>query len=225
PGWLATLNFGYGDDAVRFYPPALYYLLAAGRMIAGNWYAGGLLTMTCVSAVGSFAAYFWARCYLPRNLAVVASLLYALMPYHLSEFYQAAQLAEFAAGAAFLFALAFTKRVCDEGRWRDVAGLAAAYAALVLSHLPLAVFGSLTLALYALMSMSRNRFGSSILKLTSAVLIGLAASSFYWLTMVAELKWILGDGPNPDPLVDYRHSFVFSTFSPEKQETIWWMGL
>ncbi len=28
PGWLASPNFGYGDTVVRFYPPALYYLLA-----------------------------------------------------------------------------------------------------------------------------------------------------------------------------------------------------
>src|ERR1043166_4153389 len=43
PGWLATPNFGYGDVVVRFYPPALYYLLAAGRAIMGNWYAGSWL--------------------------------------------------------------------------------------------------------------------------------------------------------------------------------------
>ncbi len=53
PGWLATPNFGYGDVVVRFYPPALYYLLAAGRTITGNWYAGSLLVVTCLSALGS----------------------------------------------------------------------------------------------------------------------------------------------------------------------------
>src|SRR6266536_3500833 len=46
PGWLASSNLGYGDVAVRFYPPALYYLLAGGRTIAGNWYAGTLLVVT-----------------------------------------------------------------------------------------------------------------------------------------------------------------------------------
>ena len=30
PGWLETPNLGYGDVVVRFYPPALYYLLATG---------------------------------------------------------------------------------------------------------------------------------------------------------------------------------------------------
>src|SRR5713226_9253790 len=53
PGWLASPNFGCGDVVVRFYPPALYYLLAAGRALTGNWYAGSLLVVTCLSALGS----------------------------------------------------------------------------------------------------------------------------------------------------------------------------
>src|SRR6266849_4510862 len=105
PGWLASPNFGYGDVVVRFYPPALYYLLAAGRAITGNWYAGSLLVVTCLSAQGSLGAYFWARSFVSRGVAIWAAIFYALMPYHLAEFYQASQLAEFAAGAALLFAL------------------------------------------------------------------------------------------------------------------------
>jgi 6-pyruvoyl-tetrahydropterin synthase related domain len=250
PGWLASPNFGYGDAVVRFYPPGLYYLLAAGRTITGSWYNGSLLVLTLLSALGSFAAYFWAREFVPRRTAIFAALFYAFMPYHLAEVYQAAQLAEFAAGAALIFSLAFTKRICDRGRWSDVGGLALAYAGLVLSHLPLAVFGSLTLLLYALMSIRktervgnlalpnergangrppRKLFSSDTLatvgKLSCAVGLALAASSFYWTTMVAEMKWIVADGVNPDPLLDYRHNFVFSSFSPEQSETLWWMAL
>ncbi|HEY5074654.1 MAG TPA: 6-pyruvoyl-tetrahydropterin synthase-related protein [Pyrinomonadaceae bacterium] len=225
PGWLASPNFGYGDAVVRFYPPALYYLLAAGRAFTGNWYSGSLLVLSLLSALGSFAAYFWARSYVPRHIAVWAAVFYAFMPYHLAEVYQAAQLAEFAAGAALLFSLAYTKRLCDHGRVRDLAGLSASYALLILSHLPLAVFGSLALLVYALLNIPKNRVRSIIPKLTTAVLLGLAASSFYWSTMVAELKWIVADGVHPDPLLDYRSNFVFSTFSPEKSETIWWMSL
>jgi hypothetical protein len=225
PGWLASPNFGYGDAVVRFYPPALYYLLAAGRALTGNWYSGSLLVLTFVSALGSLGAYFWARSFVPRSVAVWAGVFYAFMPYHLSEVYQAAQLAEFAAGAALLFSLAFTKRLCDHGRSRDLMGLAASYALLILSHLPLAVFGSFALLLYALLSISKGRAQTSIFKLATAVLLGLAASAFYWSTMVAEMKWIVADGVNPDPLLDYRRNFVFSSFSPEKSETIWWMGL
>jgi hypothetical protein len=284
PGWLASPNFGYGDAVVRFYPPALYYLLAVGRALTGNWYAGSLFAFTLLSALGTLGAYFWARSFVPRSIAVWAGVFYAFMPYHLAEVYQASQLAEFAAGAALLFALGFTKRLCDNGRLRDITGLATAYALLLLSHLPLAVFGSLTLLVYALMSIPRGRVATdlpppvgkgwnesssgtvispltslpyltpltsrrgenpthscrerlhhagsptmlsciTLLKLAAAVGLGLAASAFYWTTMVAEMDWIIADGVNPDPLLDYRRNFVFSSLSPEKSETIWWMGL
>ena len=225
PGWLATPNFGYGDVVVRFYPPALYYLLAAGRTLTGNWYSGSLLVLTLLSALGSLGAYFWARSFVPPHIAVWAGVFYALMPYHLAEVYQAAQLAEFAAGAALLFAFAFTKRLCDHGRSRDFVGLAASYACLVLSHLPLTVFGSLALLLYALMSLPKSRARITTVKLAFAVMLGLGASAFYWTTMVSEMRWIIADGINPDPLLDYRRNFVFSTFSLEKHETLWWMGL
>src|SRR6266480_6278263 len=57
PGWLAESNNGYGDASFRFYPPALYYALAAGRALTGNWYSGALLTFTFLSIVGGVGTY------------------------------------------------------------------------------------------------------------------------------------------------------------------------
>jgi len=36
PAWLAEANHGFGDASFRFYPPALYYLLALTRTLAGK---------------------------------------------------------------------------------------------------------------------------------------------------------------------------------------------
>src|SRR5260370_1770977 len=46
PGWLASSNFGYVDAVVRFYPPALYYLLAAAMTMTGDSYSDILLLLT-----------------------------------------------------------------------------------------------------------------------------------------------------------------------------------
>src|SRR2546425_12836400 len=46
PGWLAESNAGYGDASFRFYPPALYYLLALTRTLTVNCYTGTLLAFT-----------------------------------------------------------------------------------------------------------------------------------------------------------------------------------
>ena len=74
PGWLAEANGGFGDPAIRFYPPGLYYLLAATRALTGNWYNGILRGFILLSVLGAIGAYSWARCFLPPNLAVVASV-------------------------------------------------------------------------------------------------------------------------------------------------------
>jgi uncharacterized membrane protein len=224
PGWLAESNHGFGDASFRFYPPALYYLLAAARTVTGNWYAATVATFALLSMLGAFGVYYWAREFTSSQNAMWAGIFYAVAPYHLNELYQALLLAEFAAAAILPFAFAFTERVCRHRRPKDVAGLAAAYALLVLTHLPLAVIGSIALAIYALFRISRVHIWRTLAALIISVSIGLAASACYWTTMLAELKWIRADNVNPEPGLDYRYNFVLSTFSPETLN-VWWMNI
>src|ERR1700682_4834246 len=143
PGWLAQSNAGYGDASFRFYPPALYYLLAFARMITGNWLAATLLTATLLFIMGGTGVYFWARVIGYGQNAMWAGILYIVAPYHLNQFFQSFMFAEFAGAAVLPFAFAFTERVCRARRLRDVAGLALSYALLILTHLPLAIIGSI----------------------------------------------------------------------------------
>src|SRR3954463_15105616 len=45
PSWLSFTNGGYGDPSVRFYPPALSYLLACFRLLTGDWYWASLVAL------------------------------------------------------------------------------------------------------------------------------------------------------------------------------------
>ncbi|HVQ36297.1 MAG TPA: 6-pyruvoyl-tetrahydropterin synthase-related protein, partial [Pyrinomonadaceae bacterium] len=217
PGWGAESNGGFGDPGIRFYPPALYYLLAVTRAISGNWYNGLLLGFILLSILGAFGAYFWARCFLPRNLAIVAGVLYAFVPYHVNEFYGASLLAEYAAASIAPFAFAFVVRVCRNQRLRDIAGLAMAFALLLLTNLPVAVIASLSLPLYALLNIEKKTWRRTLPALIAAVAFGLAASAFYWTTMIAELSWLKNAALVPtENLVsyfDYRRNFVLSPFA------------
>jgi uncharacterized membrane protein len=223
PGWLAESNSGYGDPSFRFYPPALYYLLSLGKALTGNWYVGTLLTLTLLSTLSGLGMYFWTRSILPQSSAMWAAILYALAPYHVNQLYQAFLLAEFAGAAVLPFAFAFVERVCRRGRYRDVAGLAAAYALLILTHLPLAVMGSLALAVYGLARIERRDWRRCLLWLSTAALLGLAASSIYWVRMVGELKWIGLNNVNRDSSVHYDHNFIFSTLSLDNP-SVWWVN-
>lgn len=224
PGWLAESNGGFGDASFRFYPPALYYLLALARALTGNWYAASVLAFTLVSGAGALGVYLWTREFTSSQNAMWAGIFYSVAPYHVNQFFQALFLAEFAAAAELPFVFLFAERVCRHRRRKDIAGLAAAYALLILTHLPLAVIGSIALAFYALLRINRKEFGKAILALSISAGLGLAASASYWVTMLSELKWIRADNINPDPSIDYRRNFVLSSFSSDSLN-VWWMNI
>ncbi|HVS82271.1 MAG TPA: 6-pyruvoyl-tetrahydropterin synthase-related protein [Pyrinomonadaceae bacterium] len=224
PGWLAESNDGFGDLRFSFYPPGLYYLLATGRMLTGNWYAGSIAAFVFLSVIGGLGAYFWARAFCPPKFAMWAGVLYTIAPYHLNELYQASLLSEYAACAILPFAFAFTERVCRDRKVVDVAGLAAAYALLVLSNLPLAVIGSISLAIYAALRIERKNFLLTVSCLAMGICLGLAASAFFWTTMLAELPWIKGNSSDPNIYYNYRVNFLFSPAALANRNT-WYANI
>jgi hypothetical protein len=224
PGWLAESNAGYGDASFRFYPPALYYLLALARTITGDWLAATLLTATSLFILGGLGVFFWARVLGYGQSAVWAGILYTVAPYHLNQFFQSFMFAEFAGAAVLPFAFVFTEKVCRERRLRDVAGLALSYALLILTHLPLAIIGSIALLVYAMLRLDFAKRWTTLGWLSVSALLGLAASACYWTTLLFELNWIRADNIDPDPTVDYRQNFVLSTFSPDYLN-VWWMNI
>jgi uncharacterized membrane protein len=223
PGWLAESNGGYGDPSFRFYPPALYYLLAAARFLTGNWYSATLVVFAALSTVAGLGMYFWSRSILPSSNASWAAIFYALAPYHLNQLYQATLLAEWAGSAVLPFVFGFVERVCERGRSRDIAGLAFTYGVLVFTHLPLAIIGSMGLAVYALARTGPDKI-RTLARLSIAAILGLSVSAVYWVTMVSEVRWIGVNQIQHDSSVDYRWNFVFSTFSPDNLN-VWWMNI
>jgi 4-amino-4-deoxy-L-arabinose transferase-like glycosyltransferase len=210
PSWLAESNYGLGDPRFIFYPPGLYYLLSAARMLTGEWYAATILVFLFLSVAGGVGAYFWARTIFNPTVALWTGVLYALMPYRLNELYQASLLSEYAACSLLPFVFCFVERINRRKSIFDIVGLGAAYALLVLTHLPIAMIGSIALAIYALVRIERKSFVSTIARLAGGIILGLAASSFFWTSMLAELSWIKGNGAAPNPYYDYHLNFLFS---------------
>jgi uncharacterized membrane protein (UPF0136 family) len=191
----------------------LYYLLAATRLVTGNWYYAAICAFGILTLIGGLGAYWWARDFCQPKIALFAGLLYLIAPYHLNELYQASFLAEYAAGAVLPFTFMFVDRICRRRKAMDIAGLSASYALLLLTHLPLAVIGSIALLIYALIRLERTSWVPNVLRLGFSVGLGLAASVCFWGTMLAELKWIKGSSIAPNPYYDYRLNFVFSPAS------------
>jgi hypothetical protein len=209
PGWNSRSGNGYGDVSFRFYPPAFYYFLSLARFATGDWYAASLLVFMLLSILGGLGVYYWAQIFLKPKLALCAGLCFMVTPYHVNELYQSSLLPEYAGCAVLPFAFAFVELVCQTGKAHFVMLLALAYAMLLLTHLPLFVIGSLALSIYALCRIKKTTYLKSFAHLTVALLLGLAASAFYWVTMIAELDWRRGNKINADLWFDYRYNFLF----------------
>lgn len=190
PSWSGATNYGFGDVGIRFYPPLAYYVLAGAEILFGSWFGAAAFSFCFFFFLSGVGIYFLCREFSDENASVFGAAVYILAPYHVNEIYNAFTLAEFAAAAVIPFCFLFVKRVCRGGGTSSILGLAAAYCALVLTHLPIAVIGSFGLLVFALFSLeTRNALGT-FARLGTSVALGLAASSFYWVRMVSELPWV-----------------------------------
>ncbi len=191
PSWAGTENFGYGDVGIRFYPPLEYYFLAVARILVGNWYDATWLTFVFWMVSGCLGVYFWAKCWLSNKESALAACFYAVIPFHLNQLYVSYNnYSEFAAATVLTFCFAFLTRIFQRGKHSDTLGLAVSYALLVLTHLPLAIIGSICLFVYALTLLRKNNFLRPLVKCLLALAAALSASAFYWVRMASEMNWI-----------------------------------
>lgn len=220
PSWLASTNGGYGDPSVRFYPPALYYILSLFRLLTGDWYVASLLTFSLLTVLGGVGMYLWACALTARKYAVLVAVLYLLSPFHANELYQAGMYAQYACASVLPFVFAFTERLIARGRWRDAGGLGLSYGLLILTHLPLAVLGSVALGVYALIRLAQSFRRRSLIQLLVGAVSGLAVSCCYWLPVLLELKWKSPSGSDQDKWFDYQNNFIFHS-SPNETGDYW----
>src|SRR2546430_1651060 len=93
PGWLAESNNGFGDASFRFYPPALYYLLALARSVTGNWYVATASTFV----IGSITLALYCVLRIDRKQAwktIVALSISLILGLAASACYWATMVAE-----------------------------------------------------------------------------------------------------------------------------------
>ena len=226
PGWLAESNNGFGDARFRFYPPVMFYALSLFRWLTGDWYAAFLIAFTLFSVVGTVGVYLWARQNLSPQTSVLAALIFAFVPYHLTQFYQASLLLEFAASAFIPYAFLFLGRITTGrgGRLPNIVGLSTAYSLIVLAHVPTTIIASISLAVFALVTTKWTAYRRTILDSAAAIGLGLIMSSFFWVKVVSELGWIQAGQHVTSEHYVYTNNFLFSPFSLPNLNT-WYGGL
>ena len=225
PSWVATSFGGYGDLSVRFYPPLTLYVAALFRTLTGNWYTASLLLFILFSLTGALGVFFWASSLVTRKWAIVSAAIFCFLPFHVTELYTAFMFPQFAAAGFLAFSLGGVERICQETKRKHlyIAGLAAAYGLLILTNLPLALIGSLALALYSGLRLRRGQLISQLSALTVAAILGLLSSGFFLIKVLTETKWLSRDKNNYRGWYDYSNNFLVT--SGPQGSGLWFLNL
>lgn len=211
PRWVAAANNGHGSPNFIFYAPFSYYFTALLSLVTGSVPASMIATIWFsffFSGVGMFHA---ASRLAGREGALIAAVLYQLLPYHLLDLYARGTFAELFAFPWFPLILLCAHGIfeAEVGEYRFAIGLSLAYAGLILTHL---VSGYMfTFVLFAYLAFNYLRYGSGkdLLLGLVATSVALALSSFYLLPAALEGKFVRIDYLVKCQVGDYRRNFLF----------------
>ena len=116
-------------------------------------------------------------------MPLIGAIMFMIAPYHLFNFYLRGAIAEFLATAIFPFVLWGIRQMLHNRRY-GFASTAIAYAALIMSHLPLALLASLFLFVpYAVVSASGRR--PDLLRIAAALGTGVLIAAVYLIPAIA----------------------------------------
>jgi len=198
PRWFPDLAFGYGHPVLNFYGPLSYYLALPFTLLGVSPIVALKLVFAAAVAGSGLGMLLLARRHLQCGAAVVAAVVYVYLPYHLLDVYVRGAVAEmltFAWLPLILWSLnrLVAGRAEDRQRFTWLSGLL--MAALVVTHSLSAVLVVPVLAAYVALLLVEQRDARALGQVALAVLVGLGASAFHWLPIVAEARYVgLGYG-------------------------------
>jgi 6-pyruvoyl-tetrahydropterin synthase related domain len=182
PRWLAGMNHGLGSPTYFVFPPFPSYVFTLLVPLAKFCHLNAFNMGEFLALLGSgICAYFWLNTMASRRIACAGAILYMLMPYHLAvDYYRRTALPECWALVWMPLVLYFSARAMRRERVY-LAGLAVAYACLILSHLiSVLIFSLIPLAAAMTLSASDQKMKAAF-RVAGGMLLGAGLSSFYLL--------------------------------------------
>ncbi len=189
PRWLPNLGFGYGYPVLNYYAPLSYYVAELFHIL-GAGYIDAIKLAYAVGFLGSGAAmYLFAKEHLGQIPAILASLVYVYLPYHLADAYVRGALAEFLSFLFFPLILWCFYRLIASGKLHYVVWSALSLAGLILTHNLMALIFAPLLVAYVGFVWFQRRERRVLGYAALALCLALGLSAFYWLPGFAEARW------------------------------------
>ncbi len=228
PRWLPHVNFGYGSPTLHFYSPLIYYVCEVFHLMG----FGYLTAYEIMIGLGVVAAG-WSMFALARRWGTtvgwLAAAVYVYWPYHIELAYIRGAQAELWAMVWFpLLVLSVVIQTEEKGKpwWKIDLGLAATYAALILTHHLSAFAFTPLLAVYAFWRALAEKNARSLVRVALSMLLGGALAALYWLPVLADISLVWAGRPAAEereallrvlvPLRDVLSPFWLHHYYPEQ---------
>jgi hypothetical protein len=223
PRWLMDMNAGLGSPTFFFYPPIPYYFTSIFHLFfvndANGWYPLLLSTLLALVASG-LTAYFWLKTICDRNSALIASILYMALPYHLAvDLYARFSFAEYWTFVWVPLIFYFSNKIVN-GHKSNILGFAVSYALLGLTHLPTLVIFSIFPVLYVLfLGLGRKR-KKALTRILLGMIMGIGLSAIFWLPALTTQKYVSLDSISQGEFF-YANNFLFTEQSDGVRQDFW----
>lgn len=190
--WAPDWAFGYGYPFHTFYQPFGYYVGALFHFLLGLDY-GPATKMSFYSSLYLSGFFMYALVYVigrregwPRLpwWALAAATVFALTRYHLTDLFVRADLGESWAWP-MVAGLFLGAEIARERPWFGMLFVALLYSFLVLSHNITALYGTMAVGLYTLLTTFNKRWPFVVM---AGGLLGSAMAAFFWLPAMTLLK-------------------------------------
>lgn len=187
PRWAPDMHFGAGQPLFLFHPPMFYWL-------AEFWYLLGFpvvasVNLACAAVVFASAAgmFLLGRLYFGTSAGYIGAAAYVYAPYFATDLYIRSALEEFTAFAFVPLALFGFGAYAHRRNSRYLVLGAAAYACLILTHLPSTLlFTPVLLGFVAI----NARSWRAILVPAAGLLLALGLAACVWVPVLFERKFV-----------------------------------
>ena len=223
PRWLQNMNSGFGSPTFFFYAPIPYYFTSLfSPLFHYNTLSCNELGLSSSLALvaSGLTAYFWLREIVPKNSALIASIVYMAWPYHLSvDLYTRFAFAEYWSFVWMPLILYFSIKIVRGSRL-NIIGLAIGVALLALTHLPTFIIFFPVFIGYALFMASRNQWKIVFVRLSLAIIIGSGLSAIYWFPAMMTQESISMDAILTEKFY-YANNFLFTGPKVDHDKNFW----
>lgn len=190
--WQADWAFGYGYPFFTFYAPIGYYVAALFHFILGLDYGpatkSSFYTSLYLSGLSMYALTYvigrregWPRL---AWWSLGAATAFALTRYHLTDLFVRDALAECWAWPT-LAGVFLGSEIARRHLWIGLVIVAAMYAGLMLSHNAIALYGTIAIGCYVLLTTSEVRWTFIVM---AGGVLGAAMAAFFWLPALSLIK-------------------------------------